>query len=57
LDRDPMKDWASNVAGYASLTYHLNGLVNRISHPNETVDLQGNDPNARWPEPTGAASP
>ncbi|MES1244022.1 MAG: RHS repeat-associated core domain-containing protein [Acidobacteriota bacterium] len=34
----------TSVPGWASLSYHPNGMVNQVVHTNEVVDTQANDP-------------
>lgn len=36
--------WLTGITGFASLTYHSNGLVNQILHSNGVTDTQDNDP-------------
>jgi hypothetical protein len=34
----------TSVPGWASLSYHANGMVNQVTHTNGVVDTQANDP-------------
>ena len=46
----------TSVAGFASsITYHANGLIDRVKHSNGIDDLQGNDPD--WmPRPSSSSA-
>lgn len=46
----------TSVPGWATLSYHANGMVNQVTHANTVVDTQANDPDSmRRPASISAA--